>query len=139
MTLQPCFSSTNHNLSKPQEWSFSKSYFVDIVLIFSEVNSLCLWNSILWRRYKWIKIVLKHFHKEREWCHSSLRYFATEYNYIIRISHRRFSVREGVLTKFTRKHLRQSLFFNKVAGWHRCFPVNFAKCLRTPFLQNTFE
>ena len=20
--------------------------------------------------------------------------------------------------------------------WHRCFPVNFAKCLRTPFLQN---
>ena len=40
-----------------------------------------------------------------------------------------------------------SLFFNKVAGlwpatlikkrlWHRCFPVNFAKFLRTP-LQNT--
>ena len=35
--------------------------------------------------------------------------------------------------------------FNKVAGatllkkslWHRCFPVNFAKFLRTPFLQNT--
>ena len=38
--------------------------------------------------------------------------------------------------KFTGKHLRQSLFFNKVAGlrsatlfkkrlWHRCFPVNF--------------
>ena len=43
------------------------------------------------------------------------------------------------------KHLCQSLFFNKVAGlrpatllkkrlWHRCFPVNFAKFLRTPFL-----
>ena len=42
----------------------------------------------------------------------------------------------------------QSLFFNKVAGrrpaiifkkslWQRCFPVNFAKFLRTPFLQNT--
>ena len=39
--------------------------------------------------------------------------------------------------------------FNKVAGlrpatlskkrpWHRCFPVNFAKFLRTSFLQNTF-
>ena len=32
-------------------------------------------------------------------------------------------------------------FFSKVAGlgrlWHRCFPVNFAKFLRTPFLQNT--
>ena len=41
-----------------------------------------------------------------------------------------------------------SLFFNKVAGlrpatllkkrpWHWYFPVNFAKFLRTPFLQNT--
>ena len=36
---------------------------------------------------------------------------------------------------------RGVLFFNKVAGlrpfyrlWHRCFPVNFAKFLRTPFL-----
>ena len=47
--------------------------------------------------------------------------------------------------KFTGKHLCQSLSFNKVAGlrpatflkrrlWHRCFPVNFAKSLRTPFL-----
>ena len=47
--------------------------------------------------------------------------------------------------KFTGKHLRQSLFFNKVTGlrpatllkkilWHRCFPVNFAKFLRTLFL-----
>ena len=50
--------------------------------------------------------------------------------------------------KFTGKHLCQSLFFNKVAGlrsatllkmrlWYRCFPVNFAKFWRTPFLQNT--
>ena len=68
-----------------------------------------------------------------------------------RSSHRRCSVTRGVLGnfgKFTGKHLCQSLFFNKVAGlrpatllkkrlWHRCFPVNFAKFLRTPFLQNT--
>ena len=53
---------------------------------------------------------------------------------------------KGVLrssAKFTGKHLCQSLFFNKVAGrpgtllkkrlWHRCFPVNFGKFLRTPF------
>ena len=43
-------------------------------------------------------------------------------------------------TKFTGKHLYQSLFFNKVADlrpttllkkrlWHRCFPVNFVKFL----------
>ena len=50
--------------------------------------------------------------------------------------------------KFTGKHLRQSLSFNKVAGLrpatllkkrlrHRCFPVDFPKFLRTPSLQNT--
>ena len=53
-----------------------------------------------------------------------------------RRSHRSCSVRKGVLrnfAEFTGKHLRQSLFFNKVAGrrpadllktrpWHRCFP-----------------
>ena len=66
-------------------------------------------------------------------------------------SHRRCSVRKGVLrnfSKFTGKQLYQSLYFDKVAGlepatlikWrllHRCFPVNFTKFLRTPFLQNT--
>ena len=46
--------------------------------------------------------------------------------------------------KFTTKHLCWSVFFDKVAGLksltllekrlqHRCFPVNFAKFLRTPF------
>ena len=53
----------------------------------------------------------------------------------------------GVLrnfVKFTGKHLCQSLFFNRLAGlrpatllkkrlWHRCFPVNFTKFLKTPF------
>ena len=50
--------------------------------------------------------------------------------------------------KFTGKHLCRSLFFNEIAGlslatllkkrlWHRYFPVNFEKFLRTPFLQNT--
>ena len=55
--------------------------------------------------------------------------------------------------KFTRKHLCQSLFLiklhasDKVSGlrrttlfkkrlWHRYFPVNFVKFLRTPFWQN---
>ena len=51
--------------------------------------------------------------------------------------------KKGVLrniAKFTGKHLCQSLFFIKVAGLmlcHRCFSVNFAKFLTTPFLQNT--
>ena len=69
-----------------------------------------------------------------------------------RSSHPEVFCKKGVLrnfAKFIGKHLCQMLFFfNKVAGlrpatllkkslWHRCFPVNFAKYLRTPFLQNT--
>ena len=68
-----------------------------------------------------------------------------------RSSHHSCSMKKGVLrnfTKFTGNHLCQSLFFNKVAGlrpatllkkrlWHRRFPVNFVKFLRTPSLQNT--
>ena len=46
---------------------------------------------------------------------------------------------------FKRKHLCQSIFFNKVTGlgllkrrlWHRSFHVNFEKFLRTTVLQNT--
>ena len=71
---------------------------------------------------------------------------------IIRSSHRRCFTKKGVLrnfAKFAGKHLCQSLFFNEVASlrlatilkkrlWYKCFPENFAKFLRTPFLQNTF-
>ena len=65
----------------------------------------------------------------------------------LRSSHQRSSVRKGILrnfAKFTGKQPWQSLFFNKVGGlrptillkqmlWHRCFPVNFVKCLRASF------
>ena len=60
-----------------------------------------------------------------------------------------FSVKKGVLrnfAKFTGKHLCQSLLFNKVTGlrpgerlWHRCFPVNFAKVLRTLILTENLQ
>ena len=60
-----------------------------------------------------------------------------------RNSHGRSSVRKGVFrncAKFTGKHLCQSLFFRsatllKKRLWHRCFPANFAKFLRTPFFK----
>ena len=69
---------------------------------------------------------------------------------MVRNSHRRCSIKKGVLknlTKFTEKYLCWSLYFNKVVGLtpatllkkrlqHRCFPVNFANFLRTLFLQN---
>ena len=52
--------------------------------------------------------------------------------------------------KFTGKHLYQSLFLNKAKGlrpvtllksrlWHRCFAVNFAKFLRTPFFKEHLQ
>ena len=59
------------------------------------------------------------------------------YSEVLKSSHRWCSVKKGVLrnfARFTGRHLCQSLFFN---SWHRCFPVNFAKLLRTPFQQDT--
>ena len=52
--------------------------------------------------------------------------------------------------KLTGKHLCQRLFFNKTAGlrpatlfkkrlWQRCFLVNFANSLRTPFFTEHFR
>ena len=63
--------------------------------------------------------------------------------------HNRCSIKKGVLKIFAKlsgKHLRQNLFFNKVAElrptfkkrlWLTSFPVSSIKFLRTPFLQNT--
>ena len=66
-----------------------------------------------------------------------------------RSSHLELFCQKGVLknfAKFIRKHLCQRLFFNIVASlrpatilkkrlWHRYFPVNFAKFLRTVFVK----
>ena len=60
------------------------------------------------------------------------------------------SLKQGVIksiAKFTVKHLRQNLFFHKVAElrpatiiknrlWHSFFPVSFAKFSKTPFKQS---
>ena len=61
-----------------------------------------------------------------------------------RSSHRRCSVKKVFLKLLQNSHQSTCaiVFFNKVAGqkkrlWHRCFLVNFAKFLRTTFLQNT--
>ena len=68
-----------------------------------------------------------------------------------RSGHQSCSIKKSVLknfTKFTGKHLYQSLFFNKVANLrpatllkerlcHGCFPVNVVNVLRAPFLQST--
>ena len=69
-------------------------------------------------------------------------------HFFTRTSYRRYLVKKGALknlAKFTGKHLCLSFFFfDKVQAtssnfvkkkrlWHRCFPVNFVKFLRTAF------
>ena len=64
---------------------------------------------------------------------------------IFRSSHRRCSIKKGVLENFAnfiRKHLCKGLFFNKSGGLRPTllkseFPLNFATFFRTPFWQNT--
>ena len=81
--------------------------------------------------------------------HSTNKYYAINKQLIS--NHQTVSYEKGVLknlAKLTGKHLRHSHFLNKVAVLksttllkrrlrHRCFSVNVAKSLRTPFLQNT--
>ena len=69
--------------------------------------------------------------------------FRIEFLRINRNSHQRCSIIKGILrnfARFTGKQLCQSPFWPatllKKSLWHKCFPVNFAKFLRTPFLQN---
>ena len=65
-----------------------------------------------------------------------------------RSSHLRYSIKKGFLknfSKFTGKHLCSESPLPELMPTallkrrlrHRCFPVNFAKFLRTPFLRNT--
>ena len=86
------------------------------------------------------------------WFKASCSGFAEFQKKLLEAVARRCSVKQvflEIFQKFTGKHLCQSLFFNKVADlmptsllkrrlWHRCFPVNFAKFLRTPFLTEHF-
>ena len=70
--------------------------------------------------------------------HARMQLFSDPYFLVYRSSHQRFSVNKGVLrnfAKFTGKHHE----FIKMRLQHRCLPVNFAKFLRTSFLQNTSE
>ena len=70
---------------------------------------------------------------------------------IFRSSHPDVFCQKGVLenfSKFTGKHLHQSLFFNKVAGprpatllkkrlWHKCFPASLTKVFKNVFSYRT--
>ena len=127
-------------------------------------------SELLWKtenktngNYKW-GVVRKHFAKflGKQLCVADLQAhecfpckfweifkntFFTEH-FRDRSSHRRCSVKKGVLrnfAKFTGKHLCQRLFFNKAWACNfikkeflaQVFSSDFEKFLRTPFSQNT--
>ena len=60
------------------------------------------------------------------------------FGHIYRSSHQKCSMKKTVLRNSLKflNSLRPATLLKK-RPWHRCFPVNFKKFLRTPFLQNT--
>ena len=110
-----------------------------------------------WRRTQWIQLPFRKFcevmpmisvfftiltssSKTGLLSYQEFRIFPRKQNYLLktelslciffhnfRSTRQRCSVRKGILRfNFIKKRL-----------WYRCFPVNFRKFLRTPFLQNT--
>ena len=81
------------------------------------------------------------------------KFFASLHCPVSRSSRPKVFCKEGVLrnfAKFIDKHLCQGLFYNKVTGprratllkkrlLHRCFPVEFSKFLRIPFLKKHLQ
>ena len=118
------------------------------LLIITDFELKPYWNLYIFIR---VKICWKLIWKWQIWTARKDAYIDKG---VVTVRSRRPEVfcKKGVLRnfpKFTGKHLCQSLFFNTVAGlrpstllkkrlWHRCFPVNFVKFLRTPFLTEHF-
>ena len=89
-----------------------------------------------------------HYHHSNYYHHYHVLLFHQYHYHLFRSSRLEVFCKKVVLknfAKFAGKHLCRSLFFNKISGlrpatllktrvWHRCFLVNFAKFLRTPFL-----
>ena len=134
----------NHNFKQIIQTYKISNYYVTIVYL----NNSAIPSSLFTEKYYMNTILLLFF---SSWWHSSIGIHIKKITWgRFRSSRPEVFYKKGVLRyfpKFTGKHLCQSLFFNKVAGlspatllkktlWRRCFPVNFVKFLRTPFLWN---
>ena len=76
------------------------------------------WENWQEMNLNWILSCFQNLENNKDSISNGKDYKGLEYNWY-RTSHRRCSIKKGVLknfTKFTGKHLCQSLFFNKVAG-----------------------
>ena len=101
---------------------------------------LCCWG---W--WWWCVLLLKNTSSRMFSCplcfllreHSEVEYFFACFTtyHLLRRSRPEVFCKKGILrsfTKFTGKHLKPATLLKKRL-WHRCFPVNSVKFLRTPF------
>ena len=130
------------NLFRQLQKKYLLCHYWATVLLIDFVEIL---DELVWKNQKLLSTCkkLQHVRQDSKYTSESFGQY--------RRNHQRCSVERGVLgnfATFTGKHLCQSLFFNKVGGlrpaalskktlWHTCFPVNFEKFQRTPFLQKS--
>ena len=100
----------------------------------------------MWKLLQHIKIRSENFQKVYKKTPMSKSYFSKVPDFY-RSSHRRCSVKKGFLERCSQNSqentwIRDSILIKLQAygckkDWHKHFPVNLVKFLRTPFLQNT--
>ena len=110
-------------------------------------------NSLLNKHFKFLNVCnIFHTFLAGFWYEGS---YINQHNYSLtcRSSHRKCAAKKDVLKKFCKFHRKTPVIeslFSKVVGLkdcnftkkrlqHRCFPVKFAKFLRTPILKIIFE
>ena len=138
---------------RPCKWKSLKNdekcfYFMLRAFFVLEIFTFLFWPFFVTQKNGLIKLRLISKFMTSQTVHQNWQYLYCLISQEInkKNSHRRCSVKKGVLrnlTKFTGKHLCQSLFFNRVAGaacnfikkrfLHRCFPVNFAKIFKNTY------
>ena len=112
-----------------------------IVLTCLKMFETCMFENCLWKSLAIVKLQVYQIFRKNQLVH---RCFQKQPPNVF--CNRRCIQRFRKI--YSKKHLYQNLFFSKVTflrpvtllkrrHWHKCFPVNFLKFLRTPFLQNT--
>ena len=89
------------------------------------INRKCFTQNV----YFWKKVSPETY-SSRHHCSEILKKDLMKYN-----ARKNTCARFPFLIKLQAWYLRPATLLKKKL-WHRCFPMNFAKCLKTPFLQN---
>ena len=121
------------NTVKHRRWNFVRKCLTACLKPFQQLNFPPVWSSILYM------FVMIGFYSKRDSESCYIRHYEdTSYS-----QRPEAATRGGALSLWKKRFLEisQNLQENVCVLvkrlWHWCFPVNFAKFLRTPFLQNT--